>query len=222
MPSRKLIMRRRERRPGQPTSLQKQGSVVRNRAGPIWAKVYPTAGDRPKNRSRADLKIAQFTPSGREGGKRVVTWGLRRAAGGPWPDLATTRSPTPFGAVPWARRGFTAEFGMGSGGARALWSPGRARGPAAPEGPQRSEISSDGTGVTTPMFGRGRAAGCLRAALGSGLTPPPRHGWRDGRVPWSWSREALGHGRQRSDVGGQMSAHPAMGPALLCHLTSVL
>ena len=37
-----------------------------------------------------------------------------------WLDLATTRSPTPFGAVPWARRGFTAEFGMGSGGARAL------------------------------------------------------------------------------------------------------
>ena len=32
--------------------------------------------------------------------------------------LATTRSPTPFGAVPWARCGFTAEFGMGSGGAR--------------------------------------------------------------------------------------------------------
>jgi hypothetical protein len=47
----------------------------------------------------------------------------------PWLDLATTRSPTPFGAVPWARRGFTAEFGMGSGGSRALWSPGRARSP---------------------------------------------------------------------------------------------
>ena len=100
---------------------------------------------------------------------------------------------------------------MGSGGARALWSPGRARGPAAPEGPPRSEVSSDGTGVTTPMFGRGRASGCLRAARGSGLTPPSRHGWRDGRVPWSWSREALGHGRQRSDVGGQMSEGSAPG-----------
>jgi hypothetical protein len=37
-----------------------------------------------------------------------------------WLDLAATRSPTPFGAVPWARRSFTAEFGMGSGGASAL------------------------------------------------------------------------------------------------------
>jgi hypothetical protein len=33
-----------------------------------------------------------------------------------WPGLATTRSPTVRTAVPWARRGFTAEFGMGSGG----------------------------------------------------------------------------------------------------------
>jgi len=35
-------------------------------------------------------------------------------------DLATTRSPTLRRAVPWARCGFTAEFGMGSGGARTL------------------------------------------------------------------------------------------------------
>jgi hypothetical protein len=34
------------------------------------------------------------------------------------------------GAVPWARRSFTAEFGMGSGGTSALWPPGRARSPA--------------------------------------------------------------------------------------------
>ena len=37
-----------------------------------------------------------------------------------WPGLATTRSPTVRTAVPWARRGFTAEFGMGSGGTPAL------------------------------------------------------------------------------------------------------
>ena len=43
------------------------------------------------------------------------------------PDLATTRSPTVRTAVPWALRRFTAEFGMGSGGSAALWSPGRAR-----------------------------------------------------------------------------------------------
>jgi hypothetical protein len=37
-----------------------------------------------------------------------------------WPGLATTRSPTHRRAVPWALRGFTAEFGMGSGGPPAL------------------------------------------------------------------------------------------------------
>src|SRR5215213_5803242 len=35
-------------------------------------------------------------------------------------DLAATYSPTSWDAVPWALRGFTAEFGMGSGGAPAL------------------------------------------------------------------------------------------------------
>ena len=37
-----------------------------------------------------------------------------------WVDLAATYSPTSSDAVPWALRGFTAEFGMGSGGAPAL------------------------------------------------------------------------------------------------------
>jgi hypothetical protein len=37
-----------------------------------------------------------------------------------WLDLAVTRSPTLLRAVPWAQRSFTAEFGMGSGGASAL------------------------------------------------------------------------------------------------------
>ena len=31
-------------------------------------------------------------------------------------DLAAAYSSAPWGAVPWALRGFTAEFGMGSGG----------------------------------------------------------------------------------------------------------
>ena len=47
-----------------------------------------------------------------------------RAGAGPvagwWVDLAATYSPTSWDAVPWALRGFTAEFGMGSGGAPAL------------------------------------------------------------------------------------------------------
>ena len=40
--------------------------------------------------------------------------------GGLLVDLAATYSPTSWDAVPWALRGFTAEFGMGSGGAPAL------------------------------------------------------------------------------------------------------
>ena len=50
---------------------------------------------------------------GEGGGSGAGGWG--RSA-----DLAATYSPAPWGAVPWARRGFTAEFGMGSGGAPAL------------------------------------------------------------------------------------------------------
>ena len=45
--------------------------------------------------------------------------GLERVSGG-LVDLAATYSPTSWDAVPWALRGFTAEFGMGSGGAPAL------------------------------------------------------------------------------------------------------
>jgi hypothetical protein len=51
-----------------------------------------------------------------------VPW--RRRRGRPV-DLAATYSPTPRGVVPSALRGFTAEFGMGSGGPPALWPPGR-------------------------------------------------------------------------------------------------
>lgn len=41
-------------------------------------------------------------------------------AGGPLIGLAATCSPTVRTAVPWARRGFTVEFGMGSCGSHAL------------------------------------------------------------------------------------------------------
>ena len=53
------------------------------------------------------------------GGKRVVRAGREGRWRNCWLGLATTRSPTVRTAVPWARRGFTAEFGMGSGGAPA-------------------------------------------------------------------------------------------------------
>src|SRR3954447_7469106 len=50
--------------------------------------------------------------------RRVVAGG---GDDGGWSvDLAATYSPTSWDAVPWALRGFTAEFGMGSGGAPAL------------------------------------------------------------------------------------------------------
>ena len=56
--------------------------------------------------------------------ERVVDHRRRRRSGdgarGSSPDLAATRSPTDRTAVPWALRSFTAEFGMGSGGASAL------------------------------------------------------------------------------------------------------
>lgn len=40
-------------------------------------------------------------------------------------DRAATYSPASCDAVPSARRGFTVEFGMGSGGAPSPWPPGR-------------------------------------------------------------------------------------------------
>ncbi len=42
------------------------------------------------------------------------------AGGSPLVGLAATCSPTVRTAVPWARRGFTVEFGMGSCGSHAL------------------------------------------------------------------------------------------------------
>jgi hypothetical protein len=63
-------------------------------------------------------------------GRRGGAVGLRLVLGGAelgdrilWTSGSTWRRPALpplFGAVPWARRSFTAEFGMGSGGASAL------------------------------------------------------------------------------------------------------
>ena len=41
-----------------------------------------------------------------------------------WEGLAATYSSTPWGAVPLALRGFTVEFGMGSGVSPSPWPPG--------------------------------------------------------------------------------------------------
>ncbi len=96
-----------------------------------------------------------------------------------WSDLATTRSPTHRRAVPWARCGFTAEFGMGSGGARTPWSPGRSR--SANIGDQRSEIKdqtrsgSFGSArrAPEPMLDREISHARSRDPDGSRLDPPP-------------------------------------------------
>ena len=69
------------------------------------------------------------------------------------PGLATTRSPTLRRAVPWARRGFTAEFGMGSGGARALWSPSRDNGPEGRGQRSEIEIRPAGGGPSSAILG---------------------------------------------------------------------
>src|SRR3954469_15388970 len=64
-------------------------------------------------------------------------------------DPAATRSPASWDAVPWARRGFTAEFGTGSGGAPALWPPGRAVVPdcAERQGGEGSVLAGLGMGM---------------------------------------------------------------------------
>src|SRR3954453_14367659 len=57
---------------------------------------------------------------GRPRGRGLVAGGDAGEWEGGLVDLAATSSPTSWDAVPWALRGFTAEFGMGSGGAPAL------------------------------------------------------------------------------------------------------
>jgi hypothetical protein len=57
---------------------------------------------------------------GRPRGRGLVAGGDAGEWEGWLVDLAATYSPTSWDAVPWALRGFTAEFGMGSGGAPAL------------------------------------------------------------------------------------------------------
>src|SRR4029450_7584702 len=101
---------------------------------------YRTAPPRDRSEDRWQRSKGRQRPGLASARKRVVTGGGGGPAGagvlwpltpafcplrpfGPpdgWPDLATTRSPTLRRAVPWARCGFTAEFGMGAGGARTL------------------------------------------------------------------------------------------------------
>src|SRR3954451_10746011 len=57
---------------------------------------------------------------GRPRGRGLVAGGDAGEWEGWLVDLAATYSPTSWDAVPWALRGFTVEFGMGSGGAPAL------------------------------------------------------------------------------------------------------
>ena len=50
---------------------------------------------------------------------------------GGWADLAAADCPAGGPAVSWALAGFTAEFGMASGGAPALWATGSSKSPRA-------------------------------------------------------------------------------------------
>lgn len=145
--------------------------------------------------------------------------GMRRRAGwGCWPDLATTRSPTPFGAVPWARRGFTAEFGMGSGGARALWSPGRARSPE--DRDQRSEIRQH-----RRKTARARARARIKGVRAGAALPPcnrPKAAARAGGPgPGIVKLWGMGGRGQRTESREQKRTRRLCGLAL-CNLISDL
>ena len=85
-------------------------------------------------------------------------------------DLAATYSPTPGGAVPWARRGFTAEFGMGRVGHPRYRPPGR---PSTRSGDPRSEVRGQkGRGSVLEFRGwQGRAWARRGAKVGSDLGP---------------------------------------------------
>ena len=136
-------------------------------------------------------------------------WGLS----GLCPGLATTRSPTLRRAVPWARRGFTAEFGMGSGGARTLWSPSRDKGQSG-RGRDRAQSqtrrrrservrswSRPGVVKLVGHGSRGRSSGRAQKAITPGraasfLISDPLFS-----VLWSaapGARRALGAGRRRA------------------------
>ena len=111
---------------------------------------------------RGGRRAAGSGGGGRAAGRRAgTTW---RSGGRP-ADPAATRSPAPWGAVPWARRGFTAEFGMGSGGAPALSAAGSGGRPPGRAG--RARPVSVGRSVVGRSAG-GRAAG---AVVGSGSPP---------------------------------------------------
>ena len=91
-----------------------------------------------------------------------------------WVDLAATYSPTSWDAVPWARRGFTAEFGMGSGGAPALSAtrsidhptpPAAARGPRPPRHGRGEDRSAPAVRRRRAGFGKSFRHGPLYGAV---------------------------------------------------------
>jgi hypothetical protein len=112
-------------------------------------------------------------------------WGL---PGRP-PDPAATRSPAPWGAVPRARRGFTAEFGTGSGGAPALWPPGRAGVPDGGRGGGRAGWLRHGVGTARPAAGLPPGRGSSLGRLGP-VGCARRRACTPGLSTW-WSATAL-------------------------------
>jgi hypothetical protein len=110
----------------------------------------------------------------RDGRPPPPPWPLSGLPGRP-SDPAATRSPAPWGAVPWARRGFTAEFGTGSGGAPALWPPGRAGVPDGGAGEGLGWLAWHGDVVRPSGGGAAAGAGELSRAIRTGrLRASPR------------------------------------------------
>ena len=144
-------------------------------------------------------RLAEPDPCGLGGPRGWASW---RTPGQTWRRPAL---PPLFGAVPWARRGFTAEFGMGSGGARALWSPGRARSPSSED---RCQMTTDQVGASrAPDVARHRSELVVKlGAWGQRSVvrswPPALSAGRrrllssGASAPGEVSREALGHGRR--------------------------
>jgi hypothetical protein len=121
------------------------------------------------------------------GGERVGRGGRAGAVpvAGWWVDLAATYSPTSWDAVPWALRGFTAEFGMGSGGAPALSA-------------TRSTHHPLGRSAAKPRSGAPAPGGEWSASLGM----KSWHG--DGGLWWSLTGDEV----DRAIRTGQLSASP--------------
>jgi hypothetical protein len=205
LPSRKLTSRRRQR-PGQRIRLHKpRGDHRGSPAGLPQAQVCPALGDRAREalpRRHGDARIHPVGSgkrvvtgggAGRRGccrglgggapeGPRAALWGAGPGslAGplepDPWPDLATTRSPTPsWGSTLGAAR-FHGRVRNGVGwGPRAVVT--RSGQGSAPKGPQRSEVGDQRSEIRDQMApGEVAGAACsdLRAlTLGSS----PRAGY---------------------------------------------